>query len=158
MGLLNKFIKKDSHHKSESKSEKKSEHTLKEDILISSDWVVKALNSSGYKADYSLESMKEIDRFFDEQNTETGILSKNRGSILFALGSYVGETAIKLFGGEWITDDNDPKGEVNITVKLSNGTMIFPVIKCMKRFSNGSEDSLYAYLYVIERFPGGEGQ
>jgi len=34
---------------------------------LASDWVTKALNSSGYKADYSLESIKEIDRFFDEQ-------------------------------------------------------------------------------------------
>jgi len=156
MGLFNKFSKKNKGKAPE--SENKSAHTLKEDILISSDWVVKALDSSGYKADYTLESMKEIDRFFDEQNTETGILSKNRGSILFALGSYVGETAIKLYGGEWITDDNDPKGEVNISVRLSNGTMIFPVIKCMKRFGNGSEDSLYAYLYVLKMLPEGEGQ
>lgn len=58
------------------------------------------LNSSGYKADYSLDSMKEIDRFFDEQNTPFGILSKNRGQILFSLGSYVEQTAIKLYGGE----------------------------------------------------------
>ncbi len=45
-------------------SEKKHNNTLEEDIHLASDWVVKALNSSGYKADYSLESMKEIDRFF----------------------------------------------------------------------------------------------
>ena len=58
-------------------SEKKHNNTLEEDIHLASDWVVKALNSSGYKADYSLESMKEIDRFFDEQSSETGLLSKN---------------------------------------------------------------------------------
>ncbi len=148
MGIFNKFSKK---NKGETpKSENKNAHTLKEDILISSDWVVKALNSSGYKADYTLESMKEIDRFFDEQ--KTGILAQNLGSTIFALGSYVGQTAIKLYGGEWITDDNDPKGEVNISVKLSNGMMIFPVMKCMKRFGNGSEDSLYAYLYVLRGY------
>ncbi len=148
MGIFNKFSKKNKNEASEGGN--KNAHTLKEDILISSDWVVKALNSSGYKADYTLESMKEIDRFFDEQ--KTGILSQNLGSTIFALGSYVGQTAIKLYGGEWVTDDNDPKGEVNITVKLSNGTMIFPVIKCMKRFGNGSEDSLYAYLYVLKDY------
>ncbi len=158
MRLLNKFSKKNSDDIPKNNNENKSEHTLKEDILISSDWVVKALNSSGYKADYSLESMKEIDRFFDEQNTETGILSRNRGSILFALGSYVGETAIRLYGGEWITDDNDPNGEVNISIRLSNGTIIFPVVRCMKRLGNGGEDSLYAYLYVIEMLLGGECQ
>ena len=124
-------------------------NTLKEDIQIASDWVVKALNSSGYKADYTMESMKEIDRFFDEQSSETGILSQNRGQILFGLGSYIGETAIKLYGGEWHTDDNDPQGEINMSVKLANGTIIWPVIRCMKRYDMGSEESIYAYLFVL---------
>ncbi len=124
-------------------------NTLKEDIKLASDWVVKALNSSGYKADYTLESMKEIDRFFDEQSSETGILSRNRGKILFGLGSYIGETAVKLYGGEWHTDDNDPQGEINMSVKLANGTIIWPVIRCMKRYDMGSEESIYAYLFVL---------
>lgn len=88
-----------------------NEPTLLQDIYSSSEWVANALNVSGYKADYSLESMRELDHFFDEQNTPTGILSKNRGQILFALGSYIGQTVIKLYGGKWITDDNDPEGD-----------------------------------------------
>ena len=116
-------------------SEKKHNNTLEEDIHLASDWVVKALNSSGYKADYSLESMKEIDRFFDEQSSETGLLSKNRGEILF--------------GGEWNTDDSDPQGEIHISVKLADGTVIWPVIRCMKRYEHGSEESIYAYLFVL---------
>lgn len=151
MGIFKNLLKKNnSGAASERNYENKSDNTLLEDIHISSDWVVKALNSSGYNADYSLESMKEIDRFFDEQSSETGILSKNTGNILFSLGSYIGETAIKLYGGEWITDDNDPQGEINIAVKLANGTMIWPVIRCMKRFKVGSEESIYAYLFVLE--------
>ena len=130
-------------------SEKKHNNTLEEDIHLASDWVVKALNSSGYKADYSLESMKEIDRFFDEQSSETGLLSKNRGEILFGLASYIGDSAIKLYGGEWNTDDSDPQGEIHISVKLANGTVIWPVIRCMKRYEHGSEESIYAYLFVL---------
>ena len=42
---------------------KKKKPTLSEDINTACEWVVMALNSSGYKADYTLESMKEIDRF-----------------------------------------------------------------------------------------------
>ena len=98
---------------------------------------------------YSLESMKEIDRFFDEQSSETGLLSKNRGEILFGLASYIGESAIKLYGGEWNTDDSDPQGEIHISVKLANGTVIWPVIRCMKRYEHGSEESIYAYLFVL---------
>ena len=101
--------------------------TLLQDIMTSKDWVAKALNSSNYKADFSINSLKEIDRFFDEQNTPDGIINRNRGQILFALGAYIGEVIISAYGGEWLTDDNDPQGEVNIAVQLKNGSIIFPV-------------------------------
>lgn len=138
MGLLNKLFGK-----------KGKTNTLAQDILLASQWIVKALRSSGYHADYSLESMKEIDRFFDEQNTPSGILSENRGKIIFGLGAYVGQTAIKLYGGEWVTDDNDPKGEINVSVRLTDGLTIWPVIRCMKRYQLGPEESIYAYLRFL---------
>ena len=124
-------------------------NTLAQDIVVAEEWVVKALNASEYQADYTLESMKEIDRFFDEQSTTEGILAKNRGQIIFSLGAYVGQTAIKLYGGQWETDDNDPRGEITIAVKLADGTTIWPVVKCMKRYDQGAEESLYAYLYAL---------
>ena len=48
-------------------SEKKHNNTLEEDIHLASDWVVKALNSSGYKADYSLESMNMEGFYYDKK-------------------------------------------------------------------------------------------
>ena len=45
--------------------------------------------------------------------------------------------------------DNDPQGEVNIAVKLKNGSIIFPVQRAMKRYQNGKEDSIYDYGYVL---------
>lgn len=139
MGISNKILGKN------------DEPTLLQDIYSSSEWIANALSVSGYKADYSLDSMREIDRFYDEQNTPTGILSKNRGQILFALGSYIGQTVIKLYGGKWITNDNDPEGEMNIAVNLDNGSTIWPVMKCMKRYTNGQEDSIYDYVYVLDK-------
>lgn len=129
--------------------EKMQQNTLMEDIATASDWVVRALNSSGYKADYTLESMREIDRFFQEQNTPTGLLSQNRGSILFALGAYIGQTAIRLRGGSWQTDDADLYGEVNIAVELADGTLFWPVVRCIKRAKEGEEESIYAYLFAL---------
>lgn len=124
--------------------------TLAEDIKSYTEWIVGAMTSAGYKLDFTVESMKEIDRFFDEQNRPGGILNpQNRGSIMFAIGSYIGETVIKCFGGEWITDDNDPQGETNITVKTAKGTMFSPVQRCIKRLLNGEEDGIYAYVYAI---------
>lgn len=123
--------------------------TLLQDIMTSNEWISKVLNSSNYAADFSINSFKEIDRFFDEQNTPDGILSRNRGQILFALGAYIGEVIISVCGGEWLTDDNDPQGEINIAVKLKDGSTIFPVQRAMKRYMNGKEDSIYDYGYVL---------
>ena len=126
-----------------------SKSKLEKDIYSASDWIYKALTSSGYNVSYSVEGMKEIDRFFDNPSGRAHIDSKP-GTILFALGSFVGETAIKVYGGEWIVDDEDPEGEVSIAVKLTNGSMIFPVIKCMERYKNGVEDSIFAYLSCLK--------
>ena len=57
--------------------------------------------------------------------------------------------AIKLYGGESITDDSDPQGEINISVKLRNETVIWPVLRCMKRCEQGYEESIYAYLFAL---------
>lgn len=67
------------------------------------------------------------------------------------MGSYIGQTAIELYGGKWITDDNDPKGEMNIAVNLNNTATIWPVMKCMKRYTNGAEDSIYAYVLILAK-------
>lgn len=138
MGILNKLFSN-------------QKPTLLQDIMTSKDWIAMALNSSNYAADFSIKSFKEIDRFFDEQNTPDGILSRNRGQILFALGAYIGEVIISVCGGEWLTDDNDPQGEVNIAVRLKNGTIIFPVQRAMKRYMNGKEDSIYDYGYILSQ-------
>ncbi|MDE5825251.1 MAG: hypothetical protein K2H91_11305 [Lachnospiraceae bacterium] len=135
----------------EKKADTQNASTLEEDIPKAADWVVKALNTSGYKADYSLESMKEIDRFFDEQSGPDGVFAKNgTGQILFSLGSYIGQTVIKLHGGKWITNDDDPQGEVNIAVETADGVTLWPVMRCIKRYMNGSEDSIYALVSVLD--------
>lgn len=50
---------------------------------------------------------------------------------------------------EWITDDNDPQGEVNVAIKLPNDMIIWPVQRTMNRFKNGFEDSIYPYARVL---------
>ena len=130
---------------------KRKKPTLMEDIQKATPWVVDALKSSGYEADYSIESLKEIDRFLIEENHPKGILSKNTGTILFALGSYVGEVFIRKYGGEWITDDNDADGEINVSVHLDTDITFMPVMSVMKVYENPKESSLYALALAIEQ-------
>lgn len=124
--------------------------TLLDDIATTKDWIANALQSSGYKADFSIESLKEIDRFFDEQNCPGGLLSESVGIRLFAIGSYIGDVLISNCGGKWVTDDTDPHGEINIAVELPSGIILWPMQRVMKRCQNGSEDGIYAYgIYAV---------
>lgn len=126
--------------------------TLMEDIPKAAEWFVGAMNASGYPLDGTLESFRELDRFVDEQTRPGGILLSNlRGSILFGMGSYVGQTLIAQLGGQWETDDEDPQGEVNIAVHIGSNT-IWPVQRVMKRLMNGSEDSIYDYGMVLKQY------
>ena len=132
--------------------------TLKEDIKSQSDWIVKAFAEDGFKLDYTIDSIIEVDRFFTK-NMKNGqprkggrLYRKGFGPILFSIGAYVGETIIRnVKGSEWITDDNDPQGELTVSLKLPNDAEIWPIQKVMKRFQNGSEDSIYPYVHMVTK-------
>ncbi|MFX1257144.1 MAG: hypothetical protein ACFFAN_04765 [Promethearchaeota archaeon] len=121
-----------------------------EDVKKSSIWIAKALKSSNYRTDFSPESLLEIERFFNN-NTQNGkpilggLLSKDLGNRIFAIGCYVGEVICKSLGGKWNGDDSDPQAEINVTLKLPDSSIIWPVQRVMKRFKNGPEDSIVAY-------------
>lgn len=119
---------------------------LEDDIHIAAQWISTALQSSGYDADFTPQSMQEVERFFDEQTKDSraipgGLLSQDYGRRLFALGSYCGEVLRRELGGNWVTDDNDPNGEINVTLELGNNVICWPVQRVMKRV-NGRENSL----------------
>jgi len=132
--------------------------TLKEDIKSQSEWIVKAFAADGFTLDYTIDSIIEVDRFF-ARNMKGGqpkkggrLYGKGFGAILFSIGSYVGETIIRnVNGSEWITDDNDPQGELNVSLKLPNEGQICPIQKVMKRFQNGSEDAVYPYVHMVTK-------
>jgi hypothetical protein len=124
--------------------------TLKEDVGASADRISRALQSSGYRADFSPASLCEIDRFFDDQSKEGaakrgGLLAADLGSRIFALGCYVGEVLRRDRNGEWLADDADEQGEVNLEVYLPDGTRCWPVQRVIKRLKNGQEDSIAAW-------------
>ncbi len=141
--------------------------TIKEDIATASKWISKALKSSGYRADFTPASLQEIDRFFDEHSANGGpvaggLLAESLGSRLFAIGSYVGEVLRNHLGGEWHGDDSDPQVEINVELRLADGTVCQPVQRAMKRLKNGAEDGIAAYgrgmgLTVSDQPPAKKG-
>ncbi len=129
--------------------------TLLEDIKMQSNWITKAFAADNLQLNYTISSFTDIDRFFNKHSKDGkiikgGRLTKNLGAIVFSLGSYVGETIIKNVPGSiWQTDDNDHEGEINASIELPDGTIIFPMQRIMKRFQNGSEDAVYVYGHQI---------
>ena len=131
--------------------------TLLQDIKTQSDWIAKAFAADKLKLDYSIRSFMEIDKFFAKHSKAgkaipRGRLAQNLGAIVFSLGSYVGQTLIKnIPGAVWQTNDSDPEGEVNASVKLPDGTIVFPMQRIMKRFKNGAQDAVYVYGHHIAK-------
>jgi len=131
--------------------------TLKEDIQTQSDWLVKAFAADGLTLDYTLASLIAVDRFFalhakNGHAVKGGRLAQNFGAVIFAIGAYVGQTIIaQVPGAVWLTDDNDPQGEITAAVQFTDGTTMWPMQKVMKRFKNGAEDSIYLYAYHITK-------
>ncbi|MDP4164364.1 MAG: hypothetical protein Q8898_14785 [Bacillota bacterium] len=125
--------------------------TLIEDIKTQSDWIVRAFKSDDLNLDYTIRSFIEIDKFISKhtkngQAIEGGRLNTNFGPILFSIGAYVGETIIKVApGSKWVTNDEDPQGEINAEIKLPDGGTIWPIQRVIKRVRNGPEDSIYIY-------------
>jgi len=133
-----------------------AEPKIVSDAVASAEWMANALSSSGYKANFSLDSLREVDRFLDDQapggNPKPGgLLSQNRGVRLFALGAYVGEVIRRQAEGQWQGDDGDPKAEINLAVHLKSGAICWPVQRVMKRFKNGAEDGIYIYGIALVR-------
>jgi hypothetical protein len=131
--------------------------TLLEDIKTQSDWIVKAFKSDNLILDYTVHSFIEIDKFIslhtkNGQPVPGGRLSNGFGPILFSIGSYVGETFIRVVPGSvWVTNDDDPQGEINVELKFADGTTVWPIQRIMKRFQNGAEDSVYVYGHRFTR-------
>jgi hypothetical protein len=67
--------------------------TLQDDLDAAAVWIARALASSGYLADFSLSSLRSVDRFIDDHSTNGtpapgGLLAQDLGGRLFALGAY----------------------------------------------------------------------
>ncbi len=96
------------------------------------------------KLDYSPKSLETLDEFISKKFEPTG--SKSVGdSLLIGIGCYVGEVIIRNVGGHWNTSG---KPEINDVADIQ---AMFPIQKVVKRFRNGSVDSLLFYYATIAR-------
>ncbi len=109
------------------------------------------------KLDFTAESIKTLDNMIEEgwktpmREREAYELSMS----ILSLGSYLGETIIKILGGRWqvnTTEENPVEKMLSARiVDLGKIAEIYPFGKTFKRFVNGREDSLDFYYRSLER-------
>lgn len=119
---------------------------LIEDLEKAAHWAAENLTASGYLADYSLDSLKDLDRFFETERA--GLLTEHeeRGVVLFTLGAYLGHVALETHGGSWLVDNQDPQAELHVKVLLDSGQAFQPVQTCISRYKHVRSQSLYAFV------------
>lgn len=134
--FVNKYFKK----------EVQPQQPLTEDLDKAAQWASENLEASGYQADYSLDSLKDLDRFFETERTGLLAEHEDKGIILFTLGAYLGQVALKAYGGSWQADDKDPQAELHVTLVLANGQAFQPVQACISRYQYAKSQSLHTFV------------
>ena len=70
------------------------------------------------------------------------LTKENRNAWISLIGAFLGQTIIKVYGGQWID-------ESNLSIELTDKTICYPIDKVVKQLENGKEDSIYYYLTFI---------
>ena len=65
------------------------------------------------------------------------------------LGAYIGELIRRNSDGwEWVPAKNDPDDELNLSLRRG-GEVIWPIQRAVKRYRNGGEDGIAAYVASV---------
>lgn len=118
-------------------------------------WTAETLPQMGYRLDFSLASLREVDRFFEELIAGRIMFdhppASTPGHFVFALGAYTGEVIRREGNGVWKGLWRDPLG-MRLAVHLPKGKRFWPIQRALKRYRNGLEDGIYAYgLGILDR-------
>ena len=95
--------------------------------------------------DFSSESVGELEDFIAKNFDPPG--SKHASNSLVAgIGCYLGEVIIRTVGGRW---NEQGRAEIN---GIGEVQAVFPIQKVLKRFKNGSVESLLHYYETILKY------
>jgi len=106
------------------------------------------------KLDYSVASIKKVDKILDDYGGTKGVTPRKIAVTLFELGCYVGQVIIRHNrGAKWVLlPDDETESSLNsgLVVELVTGTIINPIGKVEKRLVNGDGDYLPHFYQMVE--------
>lgn len=92
---------------------------------------------------YTQDSVAFIDGFIERQRAHTDITPEMIENLVNTLGSFLGQTIIFCYGGDWREEDG------NWAVAFDDTNKVYPFNKVRKQFANGEEDSIDSFFTAI---------
>jgi len=98
-------------------------------------------NETEFRFGYNRESVQWLDSYIEEirKNNWT---DEEFNQLVSNLGSFLGETMIKSFGGRWSLDQR------GWAIRWDDFNLAYPFIKVAKHLRNGETDSIYSFFAV----------
>lgn len=109
-----------------------------------------AARISGLKLDYSIESLRLVEKQVDVF-AKQGMQVDQIASTLFCFGCYVGELLTRHLGGRWVRTGASKMADLTpwpMVVEMSNGDCWNPIGKVFKRFEEGDGEDLTYFFGV----------
>ncbi len=97
-----------------------------DELSRASDWISNFLMREGYHADYTIESLFEIDKFFKEKLNLVLERDDNR-NFIFSISAYIGEVIRKKFNGHWELSRDIDLDDETIGISFKNYKTIYPL-------------------------------
>lgn len=110
---------------------------------LAADAVVMVRQGAGIRLDYSPGSLAFVDRVIEGMR-HADRPAPRLARTLIGFGAYTGEVLVRVAGAHWVAFDDGQRelfGQ-SLGVRTPDGRLWNPLGKAVKRYENGSEDSL----------------
>ena len=140
--------------------------TAAELALENAQQAIQAAQRSGYKLDFSIQSLQTVDDIIREMRKSKTAISASTNQI-FQLGCYAGETMRRFHGGDWHHPDESDLyrmiGPYMLVVlssaaamKESRPQILNPIGKALNMLDNDSAGTMVSYHQMVRRFDTSE--
>ena len=130
-----------------------------QELNNASSYIIQQYASIDISLDFSVESVKELDRLFDDEFKDgelinlDGSFAKKHGFIMTCVAAYLSEVLIRNSTNSKIEiNPYDESWYVNFQVVSANGWSVEPGQRVIKRRLEGRESDFYNYVIIMLQY------